>query len=98
MTSKNSHFNNKLNFFIYYTFSFLINYILLGTYNIIDNIFDIYNHSLGININKRIINVNIEITMVNVLDKANSELKYTLFIIFSFFKRKAGILIFCNLL
>jgi hypothetical protein len=40
-----------------------------------DNIFDICNHSLGMNINNNIINVKIEILKLKELDRANPESK-----------------------
>ena len=54
---------------------FFINYILLGTNNNIESIFDIFNHSLGININNNIIKVKIEIVKLKELDKVKSDFK-----------------------
>lgn len=67
-------------------------YILPGINNTIANKLDICNHSLGININKRIIKVKIEIVIDKELDKANLLSKYIFFTILFFCVIRAGIL------
>lgn len=48
---------------------------MLGTKSNIESIFDIFNHSLGININNSIIKVKIETVKLKELDKVKSDFK-----------------------
>jgi hypothetical protein len=66
-------------------------YIPLGTNNTIANILDICNHSLGININKRIVKVNIDIVILKEPDKEGLLLNCILSTTLLFCKTNAGI-------
>jgi hypothetical protein len=48
---------------------------VIGTKSNIESIFDIFNHSLGMNINNSIIKVKIEIVKLKELDKVKPEFK-----------------------